>query len=158
VRRHRLATQTLAALISSLQGRIAHLHSRQSDPDGLLAERNPAELPGTGPNCTLFPNMIPYRSWLTQIGVSTSHPLAFVVVGPTWIVFDHQSFGWQGASTVATWVLTLFIQRAEHHDTQAIHAELDELLRAEGEADEGLATLDRKEPEEIEKHRDKVIG
>lgn len=54
--------------------------------------------------------------------------------------------------------MTLFIQRAEHRDTQAIHAKLDELLRAEGEADERLATLDRKEPEEIEKHRDRAIG
>lgn len=54
--------------------------------------------------------------------------------------------------------MTLFIQRAEHRDTQAIHAKFDELLRAEGEADEGLATLDRKEPEEIKKYRDKVMG
>jgi low affinity Fe/Cu permease len=53
--------------------------------------------------------------------------------------------------------MTLFIQRAEHRDTQAIHAKLDELLRAEGKADDELATLDRREPEEIEKHRDNVL-
>lgn len=58
---------------------------------------------------------------------------------------------------VATWVMTLFIQRAEHRDTQAIHAKLDELLRVDGEADNELATLDRREPEDIEKHRDKVL-
>jgi low affinity Fe/Cu permease len=28
--------------------------------------------------------------------------------------------------------MTLFIQRAEHRDTQAIHAKSDELLRVEG--------------------------
>jgi low affinity Fe/Cu permease len=105
--------------------------------------------------------MIQYRSWLTRIGVSTSHPLAFVVVAvyvAAWILFDSQSFGWQGAATVATWIMTLFIQRAEHRDTQAIHAKLDELLRAEGKADEGLAALDRKEPEEIERHRDRAMS
>lgn len=105
--------------------------------------------------------MLQYRSWLTQIGVATSHPLAFVVVGlyvATWLIFDRVSFDWQSAATVATWIMTLFIQRAEHRDTQAIHAKLDELLRAEGEADNELATLDRKEPEEIEKHRDHVLG
>lgn len=107
-----------------------------------------------------FPGMIPYRSWLTQIGVSTSHPLAFVVVAvyvAAWLVLDPLSFGWQGAATVATWIMTLFIQRAEHRDTQAIHAKLDELLRAEGDADERLAELDRQEPEEIERRREKAI-
>jgi low affinity Fe/Cu permease len=104
--------------------------------------------------------MLWYRSWLTHIGVATSHPLAFVVVGlyvAAWLIFNRQSFGWQSVATVATWVMTLFIQRAEHRDTQAIHAKLDELLRVEGEADNQLATLDRKEPEEIEKHRDHVL-
>jgi low affinity Fe/Cu permease len=104
--------------------------------------------------------MIQYRSWLTQVGVSTSHPLAFVVVGvyvAAWVIFDPRSFDWQSAATVATWVMTLFIQRAEHRDTQAIHAKLDELLRAHGDADERLARLDREEPEEIKKRRDRAM-
>lgn len=104
--------------------------------------------------------MFRYRSWLTQMGVATSHPLAFAIVVvyvAAWLVFDHQSFDWQSAATVATWIMTLFIQRAEHRDTQAIHAKLDELLRADGDADNELARLDRKEPEEIEQHRDKVL-
>jgi low affinity Fe/Cu permease len=103
--------------------------------------------------------MIGYRSLLTRVGVSTSHPLAFLVVGvyvAAWIAFDPQSLGWQSAATVATWIMTLFIQRAEHRDTQAIHAKLDELLRVDGQADTELAKLDREEHEEIEKHRDKV--
>ena len=75
-----------------------------------------------------------------------------------WIIFDPRSFGWQGAATVATWVMTLFIQRAEHRDTQAIHAKLDELLRTQGNADEGLATVDREEPEEIAKRRERAAG
>jgi len=104
--------------------------------------------------------MIHYRPWLTQIGVSTSHPLAFAVVAiyvAAWIICDPTSFGWQSAATVATWVMTLFIQRAEHRDTQAIHAKLDELLRAHGDADERLAKLDREEPEEIERQRDRAM-
>lgn len=103
--------------------------------------------------------MLQFRSWLTRLGVATSHPLAFVVVAlyvTAWLIFDWRSFGWQGAATVATWVMTLFIQRAEHRDTQALHAKLDELLRVEGKADNALVTLDREEPEEIEKHRERV--
>jgi low affinity Fe/Cu permease len=73
------------------------------------------------------------RSWLTFIGVSTSHPLAFVVVAlyvALWLIFDRQSLNWQSVATVATWIMTMFIQRAEHRDTQAIHAKLDEILRS----------------------------
>ena len=56
-------------------------------------------------------------------------------------------------ATVATWLMTLFIQRAEHRDTQAIHAKLDELLRVEGRARSELTQLDDEEPEAIEQHR-----
>jgi low affinity Fe/Cu permease len=49
--------------------------------------------------------------------------------------------------------MTLFIQRAEHRDTQAIHAKLDELLRAEDRARNEFTVMDQKEPEEIERHR-----
>jgi hypothetical protein len=44
-------------------------------------------------------------------------------------------------------------QRAEHRDTQAIHAKLDELLRVEGRARSELIELDNQEPEAIEQHR-----
>jgi len=50
-------------------------------------------------------------------------------------------------------LMTLFIQRAEHRDTQAIHAKLDELLRVEDHARDRLTQLDNEEPEAIEKHR-----
>jgi low affinity Fe/Cu permease len=60
---------------------------------------------------------------------------------------------WEAVATVATWVMTLFIQRAEHRDTQAIQAKLDELLRAEGRARTELTHLDTEEPEIIEEHR-----
>jgi low affinity Fe/Cu permease len=76
---------------------------------------------------------------------------AYVVL---WLIFDPASFNWQGIATVATWIMTLFIQRAETRDTLAIHAKLDELLRAEGHARSELTTLDEREPEEIAKHRD----
>jgi low affinity Fe/Cu permease len=71
-----------------------------------------------------------------------------------WLIFDPASFNWQGIATVATWIMTLFIQRAETRDPLAIHAKLDELLRAEGHARSELTTLDEKEPEEIAEHRD----
>jgi low affinity Fe/Cu permease len=49
--------------------------------------------------------------------------------------------------------MTLFIQRAEHRDTQAIHAKLDELLRTAGR--ETLTEVDKEEPEDIEDRRER---
>ena len=82
--------------------------------------------------------------------------MAFVIVGGyivAWLFFSPKSLGWEGIATLATWVMTLFIQRAEHRDTQAMHAKLDELLRAEGKARNELTKLDDQQPEEIEAHR-----
>jgi low affinity Fe/Cu permease len=48
----------------------------------------------------------------------------------------------------------LLIQRAEHRDTQAIQAKLDELIHADRGAKDELTHIDRQEPEEIERRRD----
>lgn len=96
------------------------------------------------------------RQSLTWLGTATAHPAAFVIVcvyGLCWFVFDRASFDWHGVAVLATWVMTLFIQRAEHRDTQAIHAKLDELLRAEHHARNELTHIDEREPEEIEEQR-----
>src|SRR6202034_3809481 len=93
---------------------------------------------------------------LTRAGTLLSHPTAFLIVVcyvGIWLVFNPKTFDWQAVATVATWVMTLFIQRAEHRDTQAIHAKLDELLRTHDSARTELSALDTKEPEEIMQHR-----
>ena len=97
-------------------------------------------------------------SVLTSLGALSASPAAFMVVvlyGVLWIAFDRESLNWHGAATLATWMMTLFIQRSEHRDTQAIHAKLDELLRADEKAEAGLAKIDEEEPEDIEKHRER---
>jgi len=63
---------------------------------------------------------------------------------------------WHMVATLATWGMTLVIQRAEHRDTQAIHAKLDELLKANGAANNTLMNIDDKEAEEVEHERDEV--
>jgi low affinity Fe/Cu permease len=96
------------------------------------------------------------RRALTQLGVFAAHPLAFVAVttyGVLWFIFDRQSIGWHGLAVLATWCMTLLIQRAEHRDTQAIHAKLDELLQAQASARRELVHIDDEEPEEIERLR-----
>jgi low affinity Fe/Cu permease len=96
------------------------------------------------------------RYGLTRLGVLAAHPAVFFVVVifvGLWLVFDWKNFGWAGIATVTTLFMTLLIQRAEHRDTQAIHAKLDELLRANRDARSELTRLDEQEPELIERHR-----
>ncbi|RFB85493.1 hypothetical protein B5K08_26100 [Rhizobium leguminosarum bv. trifolii] len=97
-----------------------------------------------------------WRSWLTDLGTWTASPYAFAIVviyGLSWLVFSRETLEWHGLATLATWLMTLFIQRAEHRDTQAIHAKLDELLHAHGDARNEITQLDEKEPEQIESFR-----
>ncbi len=54
-------------------------------------------------------------------------------------MFQPQSFDWHGIA----------IQRAEHRDTQAIHAK----LHAQAGARDEIMKTDKKEPEDIEKSR-----
>lgn len=99
------------------------------------------------------------RHAFTRFGELAAHPAAFGVVAVytvLWIVFDRESFNWHGVATLATWIMTLFITRTEHRDTQAIQAKLDELLKAQTGARTELRTLDDQEPEEIVAHREQA--
>ena len=96
------------------------------------------------------------RRALTQLGVLSGHPLAFFVIFAfvaAWLVFEPETFDWHGVATIAVWIMTLFIQRAEHRDTQSIQAKLDELLHAHSMASNAMTRIDDEEPEEIERQR-----
>jgi len=93
---------------------------------------------------------------ITQFGSLVSHPLAFLVVaayGVCWFLLERETFNWHAVATIAIWFMTLFIQRLEHRDTQAIQAKLDELLHVQTAARNELTRIDKEEPEEIERHR-----
>lgn len=97
-----------------------------------------------------------WRAWLTILGSWTASPVAFAIVvlyGISWLVFSPETLEWHGLATLITWMMTLFIQRAEHRDTQAIHAKLDELLHVHGDARNEITKLDEQEPEQIESFR-----
>jgi low affinity Fe/Cu permease len=96
------------------------------------------------------------RRIFTQLGVYAANPFAFLILvgyGTLWYALRPESFEWHGGAVMATWFMTLVIQRAEHRDTQAIHAKLDEMLHALGKARNEMTRVDEEEPEEIEKRR-----
>ena len=96
------------------------------------------------------------RQILTRLGALTAHPAAFLIViafAVVWWRVEPETLDWHGAATIATWLMTLFIQRAGRRDTQALQHKLDELLRAVPNARTDLAAIDDQEPEEIEDAR-----
>jgi low affinity Fe/Cu permease len=100
------------------------------------------------------------RHWTTITGQAAGHPAAFLVVlvyAALWLIFSPATFEWNAFATVAVFVMTLFIQRANRRDTLALHAKLDELLRVNEDARSELARLDEREPEAIERHRDEQV-
>jgi low affinity Fe/Cu permease len=100
------------------------------------------------------------RHWTTTLGQAAAHPAAFAVVllyALAWLVFDRQTFDFNAVATLIVWVMTLFIQRSSRRDTLAIHAKLDELIRADENARSELTMLDEKEPEFIAEHRDSEV-
>ncbi len=97
-----------------------------------------------------------WRRIITSFAVQLTSPWAFAVVGLyaiLWFIFEHETFDWHAVATLATWFMTLFIQRAAHRDMQAVHAKLDELLHTQHKASNSLTRLDEAEPEDIEQHR-----
>ena len=96
------------------------------------------------------------RKALTQLGVFAAHPSSFLFViafTAIWYLVERHSLDWHGIATVVTLVIALLIHRATHRDAQALQAKLDALIRALPAASDALATIDEKEPEEIERHR-----
>ena len=96
------------------------------------------------------------RRKLTNIGMFTRHPVAFAILAAysaAWWTFDPATFDFHAVAVLGTWLMTLFIQRAAHRDTQAVQAKLDELLRANDNARTELSALDNKTAGEIAEHR-----
>jgi low affinity Fe/Cu permease len=100
------------------------------------------------------------KHWTTTVGQAAAHPAAFGVVllyALAWLGLDRQSFDWNAVATLAVWIMTLFIQRANRRDTPALHAKLDELIRVDQQARSELTRLDEQEPETIQHHRDREL-
>jgi low affinity Fe/Cu permease len=98
--------------------------------------------------------------WTSFVGQAIGHPAAFVTVfvyACAWFILGRGNFDFNAVATLAVWIMTLLIQRANRRDTLALHAKLDELLRVDSQARSELARLDEKEPEEIELHRNAEV-
>ena len=87
-----------------------------------------------------------------------AYPGAFAIIpiyGALWYALDKDSWNWHSIAVLATWFMTLLLQRSGYRDTVAIHAKLDELLRVQGQARNELMSIDEEDLEDVEKRRDR---
>jgi low affinity Fe/Cu permease len=66
------------------------------------------------------------RQIITRLARYMASPFAFLILfgyGALWFLYKPETFEWHAGATMATWFMTLVIQRAEHRDMQAIHYE-----------------------------------
>jgi len=103
-------------------------------------------------------------SWFTRFAKRTSRaagrPAAFVIalaVVVTWALtgpLAHFSDTWQlvinTSTTIATFLMVFLIQNTQNRDAEAIHAKLDELIRATKGAHNAMMDLEELEDKELE--------
>ena len=91
----------------------------------------------------------------TRVSDFTGSPLAFFLALLTVIVWAvvgpmfHYSEVWQlvinTGTTIITFLLIFLVQHSQNKDTKAIHAKLDELIRAIDKADNHMRGIEKKE-------------
>ena len=65
------------------------------------------------------------RQIITSLGRYMASPFAFLILfgyGALWFLYKPETFEWHAGATLATWFMTLVIQRAEHRDTRATNS------------------------------------
>ncbi len=98
------------------------------------------------------------RRGLTQLGEWAATPAAFLFVAAftaVWYAVERQTLDWHGIATLLTLFIALLVNRATYRDAQALHAKLDELIKAMPNARDAMAAIDKAEPEDIERHRNR---
>jgi low affinity Fe/Cu permease len=75
----------------------------------------------------------PRRHWTTTLGQAAAHPAAFAVVllyALAWLAFDRRTFDFNAVATHDRLDHDAVHSTSSHRDPLAIHAKLDELIRA----------------------------
>lgn len=105
-----------------------------------------------------------FRKFAKATAGSVGKPWTFVAaVGAVlaWAIFGpmfHYSNTWQliinTGTTIVTFLMVFLIQSTQNRDAQAIHLKLDELLRAVGDARDGLIELEDLSDEQLSRLRE----
>lgn len=93
-------------------------------------------------------------SFILAVGVI----LAWAATGPLF----HYSDTWQlvinTSTTIITFLMVFLIQNTQNRDTEALQIKLDELIRAQKEANNALLDLEELDDDELDRIRDTYLA
>lgn len=105
-----------------------------------------------------------FRKFAKRTAASVGSPYTFiaaVILVLLWAAFGpllHYSDTWQlsinTGTTIVTFLMVFLIQSTQNRDAQATHLKLDELLRAVGDARDGLIDLEDLSDEQLSRLRE----
>jgi low affinity Fe/Cu permease len=87
------------------------------------------------------------------VGGSVVLVLVWALVGPHYGWSEEHQLFINTATTIITFWLVFVIQATQNRDTLALHAKMDELIRANAEARNDFIGIDHKAAEEVEQMR-----
>jgi len=96
----------------------------------------------------------PLHKALSALGQAFSHPYALAVTALfvlAWGYVEPETLDWHAAATIVTLVMAILIERNQARDTAALQAKLDELIHATSGANDEVAELERRDPEDAER-------
>lgn len=106
----------------------------------------------------------PFTRFAKRTSTITGRPITFilaVVIILAWAVTGplfHYSDTWQlvinTSTTIITFLMVFLIQNTQNRDTEALQIKLDELIRAQQEANNSLLDLEEMDDKELDRIRD----
>lgn len=110
----------------------------------------------------------PFTRFAKRTSTLTGRPLTFILAVGIIILWAatgpifHYSDTWQlvinTSTTIITFLMVFLIQNTQNRDTEALQIKLDELIRAQKEANNALLDLEELDDEELDRIRAVYLG
>jgi len=84
--------------------------------------------------------------------------LAWAITGPLFNYSDTWQLAINTSTTIITFLMVFLIQNTQNRDTEALQIKLDELIRAQQEANNALLDLEELDDEELDRIRDTYLA
>jgi low affinity Fe/Cu permease len=84
--------------------------------------------------------------------------LAWAITGPLFNYSDTWQLVINTSTTIITFLMVFLIQNTQNRDTEALQIKLDELIRAQQEANNALLDLEELDDEELDRIRDTYLA